>query len=92
MTALCPLSYADLRTEILSVLEFAPANPGPIAAGLRGWWLPASDGDLYLCARCAGRMIGRGFSLPRGADSVWVDKPEPYGVCAGCESPTNGEG
>jgi hypothetical protein len=76
---------AEFAAEVRSVLEFAPVNPGPIAPGLRGWWHKTDDGEVYLCARCAGRMLARSFNLPRGMEAVWTDKPEPFGVCVGCE-------
>ena len=78
-------TYADARAEIRSILEYAPLSPGPIAPNLRGWWLPVAGGDAYLCARCAGRLIGRGFHLPGNAEAVWTNEDTPYGVCAGCE-------
>ncbi len=70
------------KNQIKTALEHAPKDPGPIAEHLRGWWL---TNELYVCARCAGRMGGRGISLPAGSKPVWADRPEPYGICAGCD-------
>ena len=80
------MDAATLSAEMRSTLEYAPANPGPVAPTLRGWILPASDGLLYVCARCAGRIIARSSFLPRNAEPVWKDKAEPFGVCLGCEA------
>lgn len=80
------MSGSEFAAEVRSVLEFAPVNPGPIAAGLLGWWREVDDGAVYLCARCAGRMLARSFNLPRGMDPVWAGKSGAAGACVGCES------
>lgn len=64
-------------------LEHAPKDAGPIVPQLRGWWVPAEGGLLYVCAEHAGRITARGCQLP-GAQPVWRNRPEPYGVCACC--------
>lgn len=66
-------------------LEHAPpAKDLVLDPKIRGWWI--KDG-YYLCAVCAGRIMKRGGALPMPAEPVWKDRPEPYGVCLGCESP-----
>lgn len=66
------------------VLEHAPslAQITPPEPNLRGWWI---GGEWYVCANCAGRVMARGSALPSPAVPVWRDRPEPYGVCVGCE-------
>jgi len=59
--------------------EYGPRNT-PTAPNLLGWW---TADYWYVCARCAGRVIGRGCQLPEGCTPVWRD--EPYGVCCVCE-------
>jgi len=67
-------------------VQHAPIDPGPIAAGLLGWWAPDDDGALWwVCARCAGRLGGRGVSLGSKAEAVWQDEDSPVGVCCCCE-------
>lgn len=61
------------------MLADAPADPGPIAPDLRGWWTVSG---FYVCARCAGRIMARGCQLPAGCKPVWVD--QPTGVCVTC--------
>lgn len=51
------------------------------APGLRGHWTPNGN---YVCAECAGRIVARGCGLPRDSAAVWMDSPEPYGVCVCC--------
>ena len=70
--------------QIKTALEFAPsAHSIPMPAkNLRGWWLPSG---YYLCATCANRIAARGVILPGKSRAVWADRPEPYGICEGCE-------
>ena len=75
-------------------IEYAPASGFTVAAGLVGWSIqtPIADGfpeRVHVCAYCAGRLIARGFSIPRGSESVW----ESAILCALCEvSPFTTEG
>jgi hypothetical protein len=68
---------AFLRTA----LEHAPEDPGPIAAGLSGW----TDGTNAVCARCAGRIQGRGCGHVFNRWRLVWDVPV---VCATCPRPT----
>ncbi len=52
----------------------APADPGPIADGLRGW----EAFGLFVCSRCAGRIMARGCRLPDGFSPVWEDPDGSY--------------
>jgi hypothetical protein len=65
-----------------TAIEHAPQDAGTQAEHLRGWW--TSDG-WYVCAKCAGRIMARGCSLPADSTPVWEDRPEPFGVCCICE-------
>jgi hypothetical protein len=49
---------------IRNALENAPAKGIKTAPDLLGNWL--ADGH-YVCAKCIGRMLARGCSLPKGA-------------------------
>lgn len=69
----------DTVKALRMFIEYAPTDPGPMASDLLGWWTP--DG-YYVCARCAGRIMARGCSLPTGSDPAWVDTP--IGVCCCC--------
>ncbi len=55
----------------------------PSAPDLRGFWHKDDSGLVYVCAACSSRLHGRGISL-YPAEPVWIDAPEPYGICAGC--------
>ena len=62
----------EYRIEVLEeMLSGAPLDPGPIADSLLGW----KHGDaLFVCAECAGRIMGRGFSTAFcGWESVFAD-------------------
>ena len=68
-------------------VTYSPADPAPVAVALRGVWTPVDGGLAYVCRTCAGRLMGRGVSLPVESH-VWYDRAEPYGVCVGCELAT----
>lgn len=54
-------------------LEHAPASPGPLAPGLKGWSTP----DLVtVCPTCAGRIM-----LPEGSEPLWFDPLTPCRLC-----------
>lgn len=71
-----PETVASLRRA----LEFAPRDPGPMALDLLGWWTP--DG-CFVCARCAGRIMARGCSIPRESKPCWRDQTP--GTCCTCD-------
>jgi hypothetical protein len=48
-------------------IEHAP-SAGRVAPDLLGWW--TTDG-YFVCAQCIGRIIARGFGVPKGATPVW---------------------
>ena len=59
-------------------IEFAPSDPGAAADGLLGW----TDGELFVCVKCAGRIHGRGCGhVLVGADPVWIDRAEKCCLC-----------
>jgi hypothetical protein len=62
-------------------IEGAPANPGRLASDLVGWWV--ADSGLYVCARCAGRIMARGCRFPEG-EPVWERGVGSPGVCCLC--------
>ena len=71
---------SSAATLLREAIEFAPPS-GPVAPELRGVW--TADG-YYVCAPCVGRIMARGCGhLVRG-EQVWLDRPEPYGVCITC--------
>ena len=53
-------------------LDGSPQDPGNIAPGLVGWQLAT---DIYVCARCAGRIMARGCQLPPNSTPVWHNGP-----------------
>ena len=55
--------------RLQTALEHAPANPGPIAPGLKGWNTEAG----YVCALCAGRIMARGCSIGKPVTPIWDD-------------------
>lgn len=62
-------------------LEHAPADPGKIADGLRGW---ITIDEHFYCAVCTGRLLKRGCAnWTIGASPVW-DPEAPPGPCAAC--------
>lgn len=70
--------------EIRDWLQHCPPATAT-APNLAGYWIAGQSGDWYLCAACASRLAGRGIRLPAGSVPVWHDRPEPRGVCCGCE-------
>jgi hypothetical protein len=62
-------------------IEYAPREPGPMAPNLIGWTTP---NGLYLCARCAARIMARGCYLPMASEPVWKDGKQ--GECCCCVS------
>ncbi len=71
----------DSAEYLRRAAEYGPVNTA-VAENLRGWWTP---NGLYVCAKCAGRILGRGCHFPTGSSPVWIDSPEPYGACCVCE-------
>lgn len=68
--------------QLRRAIEHAPAEPGPRAPGLLGWWTPDR---VFVCAHCTGRMIRRGCSIPRGSTAVWDgDTLDVPGACVTC--------
>ena len=60
-------------------LANSPELPGPVASGLIGWTGPVG----FVCAHCAGRIMGRGCDFKRLAtEPVWQADPVP--ACALC--------
>lgn len=69
----CTTRINDLRQFI----EYCPP-PGPVAEGLYGWRV--ADGNV--CAKCASRLIGRGFgSRLRYAEPVWEPSTDMCSLC-----------
>jgi hypothetical protein len=68
-----------------SFLDGAPIMPieNP---DIKGYWF--EDG-YYICGHCAARIMARGCGGFTKAQPVWIDRPEPFGVCIGCEIATN---
>ena len=81
--------YPMDKEEVKRMIEHAPADPGTIAYNLEGWWVSTVSGDVFLCAKCYGRLVQRGCALQ--ASPVWGDRPEPKGVCVGCTTGGNDE-
>ena len=84
------MNINDLKIELHQQIEHAP-KPGVIASGLLGWWLPVEtdsiSGDVFLCSKCASRIIGRGFSVPKGGVPAWqTDTSKITGRCICCET------
>jgi hypothetical protein len=50
-------------------LQYSPAEPGPMAATLRGFIVNTH----FYCVTCCGRLSGRGIILPRESRPVWKD-------------------
>ncbi len=71
----------DTLEYLQRAIEHAPQDPGRLAPDLIGWKTPAG---LCLCARCAGRIMARGYQLPRNATPLW-DKAEI--TCVLCPAP-----
>ena len=73
--------------ELRQVIDDAPP---PVASqeGLIGWRVA----DGMICAKCASRIIGRGFGpMLRGAESLWEDSCDVLsndicGLCFQCVS------
>ena len=60
-------------------IEHAPADPGQMAATIKGWEV---ENGVYLCARCAGRIMARGCRVP-DCLPVWSDNPA-VSLCCLC--------
>lgn len=73
-----------IGTEIRVWVRDSPAHGAPIVPTLRGVWTTGDDGLWYVCRTCLGRLTARGVRLP-DQEQVWADRPEPLGVCSGCE-------
>jgi hypothetical protein len=68
----------DTVEYLRSAAEYGPKNP-QVARGLRGWRTPA---DNYVCGACAGRILGRGCSIPRDSEPIWHGQgPAPADCC-----------
>lgn len=75
----------DIATQLREAVEYAPPS-GPVAPGLVGVLL----GDLFVCAPCVGRIIGRGCGhLLRAGTQAWDDQlaPEHAPPCVTCNNP-----
>lgn len=62
----------------------SPTVGASIEPSLRGVWTTNNDWLWYVCRTCLGRLTARGVRLPN-QEHVWADRPEPIGVCSGCE-------
>jgi hypothetical protein len=83
MLATTDLSTPETRAEVDYLhlaIEYAPAHPGPMAPSLVGWWTNLGN---WVCARCAGRIMARGFRFPP-AEAHWKRDTGPRGVCCCC--------
>ena len=65
----------DTIASLRGMLEHAPRDPGRIAPELRGWQTP--DG-VAVCARCAGRIMGRGCALPRESTPIFYGEAATF--------------
>jgi hypothetical protein len=77
-------STPETRAEVdylHRAIEYAPADPGPLAASLVGWWTALGN---WVCARCAGRIMARGCRFPK-SEPKWRDDVGPRGVCCCCD-------
>jgi hypothetical protein len=76
---------AETVERFAGFLAGAPADPGPIAPGLLGW---VADDGCAICARCAGRIMARGFAAWfAGWGAIWT--PDYF---RGCDMPQHKEG
>lgn len=71
------------RTTIREQLEYAP-RAQPRTSTVVGWTTPLGN---YLCVECAGRILARGCSLPRGSVALW----EPATASSSCCGHSTGE-
>ena len=80
------ITAAQLATyvKIREWIRDSPAHGTPLTPALRGVWTSDATGAWYVCAACLGRLTARGVRLPDQVQ-VWADRPEPFGVCLGCE-------
>jgi hypothetical protein len=62
------MTHDERVIELREQLEFAPPAT-PVQRGLLGW--QEHDTAVIVCARCASRILGRGFSLRRGSEALW---------------------
>lgn len=77
-------TYTELQDELKGWIQYSPRFTKSPPAHLKGFWLPVEDdGLLYICSKCAARIMARGNSLA-GSTPSWDN--EPYGVCSTCES------
>ena len=75
------MAPSQMDEELIRRILAGAPEPGPIAKDLAGWQLP---NGLFLCAYCAGRIMARGFHLPRESIPLWRDGKIPEAYCAGC--------
>jgi len=71
----------ETLSEITEALEHAPKDPGPHPETLAGWVTPA---HVLVCARCAGRLIARGFLLPATWAPLWHTADDPLFTRCDC--------
>ena len=84
------MSQSETIQYLKSAIEHAPQNPGQLAPNLIGWKTPD---DVYVCAKCAGRIMARGCRLPSESEPIWtlasgvdVSEFKPHGrECCTCE-------
>ena len=83
MTNIDAVSHTIRQQEVLghlrTAIEHAPLDPGKMATNLKGW----TSAGLYLCARCAGRIMARGCRVP-DCLPVWQGSNAPSDVCCLC--------
>lgn len=68
------------RETLRLYAEYGPRN-SPMNPELQGWTTPSG---LFVCGKCAARILGRGCQLPRGSEPVWKNQPTPENPCAVC--------
>ena len=71
------------KERLQTMIEGAPAAVAS-ALDLSGWRLACDDGDWFICAACAARIMARGCRLPGKASPVWCDDGEPAPSCVVC--------
>lgn len=70
----------DIINELQRNIEYAPKEPTAVAAGLLGWYARG----VFICSRCAGRIIARGCSIPRPCEAIWTDSNRGPAQCVLC--------
>lgn len=66
-------------------IEHAPQRTNPPIKGLMGW--KTKQGQLFVCAECAGRIMARGCRLPEvtpiwddaKGETCWLHEPQEQG-------------